>query len=396
MRVASSVGGACGSEGLRKPLRAIAFYVLAALVVAGLWPLRAPRNDVAWAIHGDGLRFGKHGSIVSGEMFTLPQSNEKDSCSFEIWLKPNRVLAAGTILAFYWPTENRIPVALRQSLGDLVIERAAQTHVGTAKIYVNGVFSSAKALFLTISSSSAGTTVYIDGIPFKQIAGFTIPTIDVTGQLILGNAPSASDSWAGQLKGLAIYDRELSASEVAEHFFAWTNNTPPEVARDRGAIATYLFDEGEGDIVHNRESVSTPLLIPRRFFIFHQRFLERPSEEYRPDSAYWEDVALNIGGFIPLGFFYYAYFALLFGTNRAVVTTIAMGFMVSLTIEMLQALLPTRNSGMTDLMSNTLGTVAGVSLCSLAMKRGWFGQVIHFFRFLIGSKQRMSDPRDSG
>ncbi len=358
-------------------LRVACALILFGILVAGLWPFHTPKNEVSWLSHGDGLLFGKHGSVVSAGPFEV-HSQTGESGSLEIWLEPKRVRSAGTILAFYWPASRTVPFAMRQSLGDLKLERTIQAQPAKkAKIYIEDVFSQPKPVFVTISSGKTGTAVYVDGTLIKKLSNFRFSRHDLTGQLILGNAPETTDSWSGQVKGLAIYDRELPASEVAQHFRDWTagntNGTQPDSAKNDGVVARYTFGEGEGSVVHNELDSSTDLLIPERFFVLHEQFLERPWDEFRSDWNYWKNVGVNIGGFIPLGFFFRAYFSWIWKVKRATWLTIALGFAVSLTIEVLQAFLPTRDSGMTDLMTNTLGTAVGATLCAECMKYEWFG-----------------------
>ena len=192
--------------------------------------------------------------------------------------------------------------------------------------------------------------------------------------MILGNGPSTRNNWSGQIKRLTIYDHELLAPEVATHFVEWAKDEPPNPGGSEGVVANYLFDEGQGNVVHNQMDSVTDLVIPKRFFVIHQPFLERPWSEFHSRWSYWEDVGVNIAGFIPFGFVFRAYFSMIRKIKRATWLTIAMGFAVSLTIEVTQAFLPSRDSGMTDLLTNTFGTALGAILCVWTVKRNWFVQ----------------------
>jgi hypothetical protein len=348
---------------------------LIGILVAGLWPFHSPKNDVAWLHTGNGLVFGKHGSIVSSGSFE-GSAAQNAACSIEIWLRPERPNSSGTILAFYQPASQVVPLALRQSLGDLVLQRDAQDHLDKRnRIYIDNVFASAKPIFIAITSSEAGTVIYLDGVSVKKVSSFTLSSHDLKGQLVLGNAPDTDNSWPGQLTGLAFYSRELSPAEIQRHFEVRANENASNIGDD-GLIADYRFNEGQGSVARSAVTSSPSLLIPERFFVLHQPFLERPWDEFRPDWNYWQDVAVNIFGFIPFGFFFRAYFSLSRKIRRATALTIAFGFAISLTIEVSQAFMPTRDSGMTDLINNTLGTALGALLFAWVMKRDWFARAV--------------------
>jgi len=359
------------------PLTAICVVVLSGILVAGLWPFHAPKNEVKWLSSGNGLLFGDYGSIVSAGAFSENGSKEVTPCSVEIWLQPALADYSGTILAFYWPQNRFVPFLIRQSLADLAIE---STSLDTfrrrrrTEIYVKDLFGQARSIFVTISSGPAGTTVYVDGILVKESSTFSFSSQSLTGRFIFGDAPTTTHTWSGQVKGLAIYNRELAAIQVGQHYQAWLVTGHPAVSALDGAVAVYLFNEGNGGAVRNQVDPATDLLIPERFFVLDEPFLELPWNEYHPGLSYWQDIGTNIVGFVPLGFFFYAYFSRVRRLGYPATITITFGFAVSLTIEVLQAFLPTRNSGTTDLFTNALGTALGVMLCVWSMKGDSFAR----------------------
>src|SRR5208283_3377424 len=321
-------------------LRAICAFILLGILVAGLWPFHAPRNQVTWSSHDRGLFFGKYGSIVSAGPFSAKPGRADNSCAIEIWLEPKRVHSSGTILALYRADSQVTPLALRQSLGDLVLIDASQNELDQTKkvkIYVDDILSYQKPVLVTISSNQSTTAIFADGTLLKRFANFKISSQDLTGRLIVGNSPTTTDEWSGKLRGLAIYDRELTTDEAAQHYSNWISGKRPDLGQSGGAIGLYLFNEGSGDVAHNLIDSATDLLIPKRFFVLHQQLLERPWDEFRPDWNYWKDVGINVAGFVPLGFFFYAYFSLGQQIEHPAALTIILGFAVSLTIEVLQA-----------------------------------------------------------
>src|ERR1019366_8719234 len=153
------------------------------------------------------------------------------------------------------------------------------------------------------------------------------------------------------------------------------------LAESDRAVALYLFDEGRGSIVHNRLASGSlgsgpDLYIPQHYMILHQKFLEPFWQEFAWDASYWKAVLINVAGLVPLGFIFCAYFVTVRGMKRAALATIALGFMVSLTIEVTQSFLPTRDSGTSDLITNTLGTALGCALYLKTAARDLLARVI--------------------
>jgi hypothetical protein len=358
----------------RTVLRAVCLLVLSGILVAGLWPFHAPKNEVSWLSHENGILFGEYGSIVSEGVFNINGSKEAAPCSLELWLQPDHDYS-GTILAFYQPENLVVPFELWQSHHNLGMQRTSldhRHHTEETTIYVSDLFRHAKSVFVTISSGPSGTAIYADGLLVKNSPNLRFSTQDLTGQLILGNSPRGAGTWSGQLKGIAVYDRELTTGEVSQHYTSWTKNMQRDLVSTEGVVALYLFDEGKGSVVHNRVNAATNLLIPERFFVLRQPFLESAWSEFLPTRGYWKNIATNIAGFVPFGFFFRAYFSSVRKVKGAVALTVALGFIVSLTIEVLQAFLPTRQSGTTDLITNTFGTALGTTLWAWTARHGWF------------------------
>jgi len=155
--------------------------------------------------------------------------------------------------------------------------------------------------------------------------------------------------------------------QVLHNYATWKQTGRPTITEDELNGALYLFDEHAGDVVGDRARSGVNLYIPETYKVMDKIFLEPVWTEFRMSQDYWGAALKNIVGFIPLGFCFYAYLATQLAVRRtATLVTVALGATVSFTIELLQALLPTRESGTTDLITNTFGTWIGLESYCLA------------------------------
>ncbi len=341
--------------------------ILAGILMACLWPFHSPANQVAWLAPGNGLRFGRHGTLVSRGALTPGRGGEQ--FTLEIWLRPNHIWATRTILAFYDP-RHPAGFSLHLSDGYFLAERKLWNReriAASRKFYVSRAFR--RLTFLTLTSGAQGTKAYIDGSLVRATRRFRIPSDVLSDRLVVANSPVLNESWSGELKGLALYSHALTAAEVSRDYKDWTRTGRPEIARGNGVVALYVFDEHSGNVVRNQWGPRGDLIIPKRYVELHHTLLRSPWDEYSPDWGYWKDVLINIAGFVPLGFFCYAYLSSISFCRRLMLVTVIFGGIVSLTVEVLQAYLPTRDSGVTDVITNTLGMGMGVLLfrCACAV-----------------------------
>jgi VanZ family protein len=341
-----------------RSLRILCVLILSVILAAGLWPFRRPPNQVGWAGDRNGIRLGGHGVIFSSGPHQLAGGEETGSCALEIWLQPGKIHQIGTIIAFYNPTDPT-DFSLFQEGSGLGFRLHNQKNLKGPHFYDRvEVFRSGDPVFITIMSNSKMTAVYADGVLAKTMPNFPLVLRNLEGQLIAGTSPTADDGWAGQLLGIATYGRVLTPAEAAHHYETWTRKGRPEFLISAGNVALYLFDEHWGRLVHNVLGTGSDLNIPDRYTIIHEPLLV----PLRPRLSDWSDTLLNIAGFVPLGFFFCAYFSSSRLAALPAFITILLGIAISLGIEVLQSYLPDRISDLIDPVTNTLGTAMGVFL----------------------------------
>jgi VanZ like family/Concanavalin A-like lectin/glucanases superfamily len=344
---------------LQQPVVAgsVCLLVLSSFAVAGLWPFRQIPNDVTWLADQPGVHFGKYGIIVSDG--ALPPVGPGD-CSVEMWLRPAGGEQSSTLLAFYDPNGAK-GVTLQRSITDLRLDREA-AGARPRRWYVGDVLVDGRLVFLTVTTGARGTGVYQDGLLVRRLSEPRSAPGDCSGRFGVGHPASGHTSWQGDILGVAIYQRELTGDQVRTSYHSWRTFRRPDERSNGRPQALYLFDQRRGSTVTDAGASGVSLAIPDQYRNIHRTWLQSPFGAFEFHGGYVQDILINVVGFIPFGFALSAFLASSGRARNAEAWAIAGGLIVSLTIEVLQVFLPTRNSDLTDILTNTLGAALGAAL----------------------------------
>jgi VanZ family protein len=330
-------------------------------------------NEVAWVDAQSGIRFGNWGIAYTNAVIpaAVRKASDQQPLSIEMALKPG---ASGDgrfrLLLLLHGGDDDAQLVIGQWKSWLVVMNGDDYDARRrrARIAVNAL-QPQKARFVTVTSGEDGTAVFLDGELVRRKADLhlSIPMANGGARLVLGNSIYGRHPWAGEIYGLAFFDRVLAAPTINRHFRQWEEARSFGFALPEKTAGLYLFDEGRGTKVVDHAVGGHDLRIPEKMVILTKEFLAAPFAREEYNLSLFLDMVMNITGFIPMGFLLNALLG--YGRvrnlkNRLLLVMLACGA-VSLTIEVAQAWIPSRSSQMLDLILNTLGAGIGVILHSL-------------------------------
>jgi hypothetical protein len=366
----------------KQGLRTLSVGAIVAILICTLWPFNPfPQNRVSWLADTTGIKFDGPGVVVSDAPL---KAEEGEGRSLELLLTPAAVDSVYTILGFYTADHPRRFLVRQYTDGLLVSHdvRDPQNSFKAPKFDVDHAFQLGQLRLVTIASGPNGTAVYLDGRLAKVLPRFRISPSEFSGQIVIGISPADYQPWTGEIRGLAIYAKELTPADSLRHYKDWSDPVrPPDLDE---AVARYTFSEAAGREIHNQVVSGPDLKIPARFSVPHKVMLKSPVKEFKLDWSYAYDVAVNVAGFVPLGVVLCAYFMWTKPRSTAVLYAILAAGSLSFIVEVLQAYIPRRASGITDIITNTLGAALGALLVrSTIVSR------------ILGSLKLMPMPNDS-
>ena len=327
-------------------------------------------NQVTWIKDQSGIRFEKSGMAYSKPIIdsTATALSGPDGFSIEMALKPQSFNDEGFnfILSIH-DGKDRDQLLIGQWRSWIIIMNGDDysNKKKIPRIVVDPISPTPTKIFLSITTGKEGTKAYVNGQLVKTNSDLILK-FPKRGEsrLVIGNSVYGKHSWKGEIYGLGFYGYPLTNQDATTHFDRWLKERNFSFAKKEKPFMLYLLNEEKGTRAIDQGIANLSLEIPAKVNVLEKRILSPPWRDLKLNGHFLQDAVINFIGFMPLGFIMIAtliQFHRSFG-KRVVLITVALCFLVSLAIEIIQAWIPSRSSQMSDLMLNTCGAWVGAMI----------------------------------
>lgn len=343
------------------------------LLVVGLWPFNfLTANGVSWLENRNGLEFLGSALQSAGCVTARVQTDgllsarnrpvTSGALGIELWLSALDESDSGRrrILSLL-DEDGAERLFIGQWRNHLLVRWPENGLTGSRRwreISARAVLAENQERFVTLTSNASGSAIYLEGQLHKSFPGIRLLPNELglsDLRLVLGDPPSSVSGWSGRIFGLALHGQFLKPNTVAERYARWRHGEAPE------ALARYDFSQRQGSEVADLSEHGNTLSIASRLGV-----RKKPLAGWSWSEPFGlrdvKDIAINLFGFLPFG-------ALLLWWRldqrpgsllAAAAWAVLLGTLCSLVIELVQVVLPTRDSSVRDVLCNALGTALGL------------------------------------
>ena len=324
------------------------------LLIAGLWPFNFWESNKAGIDAVNGLHLSPPSSVYT----SAPAEKLLDLRKFTILLHLSSDCYGSNgylrILSYSLDDEG-INFMIGQWEDSLVFKLRASGKPEPIHFETEGILQKGERGRVAIVFNGEKLVLYRDGHikNEKKTGPLSFSNWDGSFPLLIGSEANGKFPWKGNIYSIMIFDRPFLPEEVQSFPLSVTSGHISEKP-----IIDYSFNGGGSQIKDHGIGQPAHLFIPERFTPYKRQLLALPGiQDIRRNIG---DILINVLAFIPLGFLLAGHFHRRdLALKNALLFSIIIGFLISLTIEVLQAFLPSRNSSMTDLIMNTIGTAIG-------------------------------------
>jgi len=240
---------------------------------------------------------------------------------------------------------------ISQKKKSLVFRIKADEHSKILYFENEGILKRGKASWVAIVYDGEKIMLYQDGqlIYAAKTGKLGFSRWDPNYPLVLGSGADGKYCWNGSIFTFAVFSKAFTPAEIRGLPSNIENNKP---------LIYYNFASAGRMVADHGDSPRANLAIPRFFAPYKRNVLSLPSLDIKDYRNSFMDIFVNIMGFFPLGFLVAAHLRKK-PILLSIVLSTAAGFIVSLTIELMQAFLPSHSSNMLDLACNTVGALGG-------------------------------------